>query len=187
MKAGSGLRFGSPGLAIVCTATLACTSTPPSQDPCELDVLRCRARTGFEIDPACTRAGELAVELGEGATDFQELTAEQQPEVHWGSQGGRHLFVALRLPDPDPAHGLFQAFIRLQDVVADAGADASWAERDLVFRLEDARPSSDGAVELTSIVLLLPDELHPGAARLVLDIRDSCDRRGQASHAFRWL
>jgi hypothetical protein len=184
VKSRSALRLGSSGLTI--TSLFACTSTPPSPDPCEIDVLRCRAATGFELDQACTTGGELAVELGEGATDFVELTGESQPEIHEGSQGGRHLFLALRLPNPDPAHGLFQAFIRLEELVGDAGTE-DLAERDLVFRLEDAKGNSGEAVELTSIVLVLPDDVRRGMARLVLDIRDSCDRRGQTSHAFRWL
>lgn len=201
MRRGSVSR--APQVLLGAALIAACTDAPPRTNPCDLDVLECRPATGFRLDAACSSDEPLAVRLGQGQSAFEPFEPSEAPVVHYGSQGGRHLFVALRLPSPDPEHELFQAYIQLGSPSGDGGLRGD-AERALVFEGDQAASQPKGpaasfvgldgapadsmneALELSGIILVLPERALLGAAELRLDIRDSCDRRGQAVHEFSW-
>jgi hypothetical protein len=106
-------------------------------------------------------------------------------DVSYGSQGGQHVFVALRVTEPDPDHDRYQAVFRLQ--VEDR--NGSWntqADRSVVFTGSDGVVGKGGSLELAGLVLQLPSETLEEPARLVLDLRDSCDNAVHVEHVFRW-
>jgi hypothetical protein len=158
-----------------------CSEAPSQQDPCELDSIACRTPSGFEIDTECMSTEPLEVAIGQGADAFEPVDV---PEVHYGSQGGRHLFAAIRVENPDLEHATFQAFIQLE---ASAEADsAPLTERAVVFSVDDATEQPGGGFDLVGLVLVLPEVELSGPGRLMLDARDTCDRRGRATAQFEW-
>jgi hypothetical protein len=159
-----------------------CSDPPASGAPCDLDALGCDTSRVFRLDADCSSEGELDVALGQGRAEFDDLEPAEAPELHYGSQGGQHLFVSLRVMNPDPEHDLYQVFLAFQ---RDEGEWADVTEREIVFSGRDAASPGDSGVELAGLVLQLPNNA-PGSFRLVLDVRDSCDRRGRAEHPFAW-
>jgi len=176
------VRLWNVAVATACCA--GCTSTPPGGDPCSRDAVDCRPPTGFQLDPECSSDEDLVVQLGQGSRSFEPLGAGDVPEVHYGNQGGRHLFVALRVDNPDPDHSHFDVFFQLQEG-GDAGSE-TLAARTVVFSESDAKTTPERALELSGLVLVLPEVPFEGDAALALDARDTCDRRGQAVDRFRW-
>ena len=70
--------------------------------PCEDDIAGCSDDTSmFMEDPTCTLTGELELELGEGEAEFSSLAAGQLPQLYTGIQGGQHVWMAVRVKNPD--------------------------------------------------------------------------------------
>jgi hypothetical protein len=86
----------TPGLAVVIAGTLLAGCPDGPQNPCLTDIAHCRDDVEeLPVDPQCTIAGPIEVELGWGE---QELHPFSEPvEVHYGLQGGSHIFHAVRI------------------------------------------------------------------------------------------
>lgn len=140
------------------------------------------------IDPDCTPEEPLVVALGQGEGAFEPFGPGEIPGIYYGSQGGQHLFGALRLENPDPDHSLFRCRFSYLAPGGDAGL-SEVAERVLVFQGGDAEPLEGGGLELASVLLRLPDdpsEVVGDTNRLELVVEDSCGRRGARIHEFTW-
>jgi hypothetical protein len=180
------VKAGWGALELLALMQGGCTSAPPGSDPCQLDTLSCRGgASAFELDDDCPDPAPLAVELGDGQEAFRSLAEQQSPELHYGTQGGQHVFLAIRVAEPDPRHDRYEATLSLE-VRGNDGQWAPQAERTLLFSAADAAVSPDGALELYGLVLQLPDAALQDPARLALDLRDSCDTRARVEHVFRW-
>jgi hypothetical protein len=157
----------------------------PGGDPCRLDALSCRNASAFELDDNCADPVALDVDLGQGQEAFRALSDQEPPQLYFGTQGGQHVFLAIRVVQPDPRHDRYEATLSLE-VEANDGQWDPQAERTLAFSSADADVSTEGALELYGLVLRLPDAALQDPARLALDLRDSCDTRARVEHVFRW-
>jgi len=87
-------------IAIVVVAALTMGfSCGPDDDPCEQDRFGCEDDdpNDFTYDDSCTLTGELQVEVRQGEGEFTSFAPNEVPELHSGSQGGQHIFAALRV------------------------------------------------------------------------------------------
>lgn len=87
--------------ALVLLSIPGMTCGPSDPDPCELDRLGCvdpETPEAFYLDscpPDVT--GALEVEVGTGEERFEPFAAGAGPVVHYGTQGGQHVFMAFRV------------------------------------------------------------------------------------------
>src|SRR5690606_29389592 len=90
--------------------------------PCEDDINGCDDNTSnFMEDPSCPLQGELELELGEGELEFSALAPGELPEIHSGLQGGQHVWMAVRVKNPDPDRK--QLKIRIKADYCDANCE----------------------------------------------------------------
>jgi len=73
----------------------------PGPDPCAIDPSACAPSVAWVVSacPDVDAAEALAVELGSGEQAFEPLAPDAPPEVHFGLQGGQHMFVSFRVED----------------------------------------------------------------------------------------
>ncbi len=155
-----------------------CVTTPEFSGPCDQDAFGCDDGGELVLDAHCSNDEPLMVEVGQGRDEFEPLEAEMAPEIDYGDQGGRHVFLAARVLNPDPDHGTFELGFRLAYSSPDSG-DALF-ERVLVVRGDrDVR-----IFEQTGMVLVIDPPYDSTSGLLELRVRDSCGRIADASHAF---
>ncbi|MBX7078315.1 MAG: hypothetical protein K1X88_03940 [Nannocystaceae bacterium] len=142
----------------------------------------------FQHDPACMLDAPLAIEIGDGTLGFGALDPGEGPMVHFGSQGGQHMFVGVRIA------GL--ALDRYDRVLVEAG----WYEREQCPTLGvpcSGEVSSDEVWVLGDVAPLHPvgaDTIEQDGMRLyleyggeiVLQVRaeDPCGQQGLAQIVF---
>ncbi len=161
--------------AVGCSVSWAgCSSS--SSDPCSFDALGCKAAGELEVDEGCTLDDELLVQVGSGRQAFEALDHGQPPEVHYGSQGGMHVFVAVRVDNPDPAHASFLFEISADHVV---GSSHDVYSREVL--VENAKVTEGEAFEQAGLVLVID---YFDAGELMLEVTDSCGRTGTARHSY---
>jgi len=157
--------------------------TPPTI--CKVDRYACRAAEAFELDPSCTLAGELEVRVGEGYDGFEGIG--DRLEVHHGSQGGQHIFAAVRVANP--ALERYEVLeVRFTVVRADMDCPdvgdpctRTLAERTLVMgQVDPLSADDDGAVEAYGVLLVLDQNPRTGDVYSAT-VRDPCGREGTAS------
>lgn len=70
----------------------------PGPDPCEQDRLGCEGDpTEFAQLEDCPVTDPLVVTIGDGERAFAPLTDGAGPEIHFGFQGGQHVFLGFRV------------------------------------------------------------------------------------------
>src|SRR5262245_44907839 len=96
-------RFLAP-LALTALAALSTGATcgpDPAPSPCELDRLGCEDPEPLDdfYLASCPSdvSGALEVEVGSGETSFAGFATGQGPLVHFGPQGGQHVFMGFRV------------------------------------------------------------------------------------------
>ena len=180
-------------------------------DPCELDVLACQANLyDFALDPDCDLEGELTIEVGEGELGYLELEPDQLPEVHYGSQGGQHVFMGMRVSNAaldryDKLLVRFGAYTECQIgeacynsqqgdfLCSESSADPdsgvcefTLGERTAVLgSAKTLRVVEDGVVEEYGLIVVLdswPVWAGQGVLRVV--VLDPCEQQGIAEHYF---
>jgi len=93
------LIFGVPLLMSLSGMTCG----PSDPDPCELDRLGCESPEDpdFYLASCPTDLTDpLEVEVGTGETSFSAFADGAGPVVHYGPQGGQHVFLGLRVTNP---------------------------------------------------------------------------------------
>jgi hypothetical protein len=166
----------------------------PGPSPCELDRLGC-------VDPepsgdfylaSCPSelGGALAVEVGTGEAGFEAFAPGAGPFVHFGPQGGQHVFMGFRVLnarlDVSPRLRLRFYLGQGEGCLPPASGTAlpacavTLGERELVlggtgFTL---RADAAGAVEEYGLVVFVavPDRSLPGL--VALSVEDQCRRSG---------
>ena len=179
-------------------------------DPCEFDVLACQANLyDFALDPNCDLSGELEIEVGQGEVVYAPFAEDQVPDVHFGTQGGQHLFVALRVLNAE-IERYDKLLVRFGAYRECAIGESCWSPVDGVFECTEAEADPDSGKcedtlgERTAVLgsakplrldgdvieehgLLLILEQWPvwggtGVIRVV--ILDPCEQQGIAEHTF---
>lgn len=169
------LVFASSGVEACCGDQ--CSN---GSDPCAQDAFDCREDDDLPIDANCTITEPLAVEVGQGRGRFESFTRDEAPEMHYGVQGGAHLFAAVRVENPDPDHLAFRFEFELHGPSYDAGSELR-LETSRSVVVSDAELDAAGRFEQTGLVLL-----SHGAERglLRVTVTDSCGRTAISEHAY---
>lgn len=146
-------------------------------DPCAMDPAGCGEGEEFQLDPSCTLDGELVVEVGEGTDGFDPLGPGQLPAVHYGTQGGTHMWVGVRVANH--ARDYPQLEITVQSLWANGACDpeCDWSvnnERVLVVDEPELEYTADGGAQVGGITLFGSEST--GAIRAT--VRDPCGRQG---------
>lgn len=152
--------------------------------PCEDDIVGCSNGTNFMEDPECTLTGELELELGEGESEFSPLAAGQLPELHHGLQGGQHIWVAVRVKNPDLERS--QLLIRIEAEYCQSNCEqpSSWTTdnlRELVADETTLTLTPEGWYEQPRMLVTLFDWVDAAHQRIELLVTDPCGRQGSVS------
>ncbi|MEZ4448969.1 MAG: hypothetical protein R3B09_05755 [Nannocystaceae bacterium] len=192
----SARRLSTALVAAALAIPAACRQSTPG--PCVIDPLGCGPPDVLTLDPSCELVGALQVTLGDGnIATFMPLTPELEPELQYGSQGGQHYQLGVRIDNPAPsAPGLEIHFIVRGAIECplEAGRCAEWstlAERRAVVTDEALlQTTSEGAVVTAGYVVVLEESPYWWAGevdtrvQVVAEVRDRCDRRGTAIFDF---
>ncbi len=167
----------------------ACVDGPP--DPCDADPYACEnTDDGWSREPRCELEGELEVVLGHGETRFEVLPEGALPTIVDGAQGGKHVYLSLRVENPaldryDTLLVDYKLTYRLQDGacaggVIDTGGDECdlpMGHRTLVLGKSHPLRVVDAAVEEFGLLVFI-EAAPEGVWDLTLTVEDPCGRSG---------
>ena len=156
--------------ALACCLS-GCPSTVPS--PCTVDPVGCKSGSTLVIQ--CQRAGALDVEIGTGESSFTAIDAAHGFLVHHGTQGGEHVFAAVRVTNP----ALDYPQLRIEFQVLDM-FDGEIGYRQLV--LGPPLQVVGTRVEQAGIVVF--GTLLETGKRIRVTVSDPCGRVGKAEIDF---
>lgn len=151
-------------------------------DACEKDPEPCTQATSWPLLSTCTDKSPLQVEVGTGETSFRRFAPGEQPTLETGTglQGPdiRHVWVGVRVDNPDPAGGKFR--VRFRATVPDpAGGPGATRVALLKMVLADSlKLGQDGALSRAGIRFFVPTS--PSA--LSVEVDDQCGRTASDSH-----
>jgi hypothetical protein len=152
--------------------------------PCQDDVNACGADGGeFIEDPTCELTGELELALGQGEDSYAPLAAGEMPEIFNGSQGGQHVWMGVRVMNPDLERPSLKINITLRDCEVDCENPANWPidnSRELVIDERTIDVTEQGWFEQASILVILGDWSLATHRRVEMLVTDPCGRQGFA-------
>jgi hypothetical protein len=155
-----------------------------SGPPCQDDVNGCGADGGeFVEDPTCELTGELELEIGEGEDSYTPLAAGEMPEIFNGFQGGQHVWMGVRLKNPDLERPSLKINVTLSDCETDCEDPANWLPdnvRELVVGSRTIEVTDEGWFEQASILVTLGDWSSATHRRVEMLVTDPCSRQGLA-------
>ena len=183
------------GLVVLSPLLAGMTCGPTDPSPCELDRVGCEApdETDFYLASCPPDVTDpLEVEIGSGEASFGAFAAGAGPFVHFGPQGGQHVFMAVRVKNArlDVSPKLKLEFYLGQGACAvDAvlpqtipSCSVNLGSRKLVLGGTGyaLHTNTEGAVEESGLVVFVevPDVTLPGIVAVVAE--DQCRRRGTA-------
>lgn len=137
---------------------------------------------GWQTVSGCALSDPLQVQVGQGQYSFAPLQPGAAFELHSGSGGqlvSNHIYAALRIANPDPAHRRFRVVFTL----ASPGFCASEpCEEYLTDRVaiigKTMQVEASGAVSKAGFQLLS----NGAPRRLQIAVEDECGRKGTAEH-----
>lgn len=174
----------------------------PGPNPCETDRLGCDdGPTDWSTKTCPDVSGALEVHLAHGDDGtFHEVGEGSVPEVHYGIQGGQHVFLGVRVPNArlDVYDRLRVTFWMGQgadcalpgEPTADVPATCptSLGRRQVVLGGDGSsalRTAADGAVEELAILMFLMMPPTPGVPAVVaVQVEDPCGRTAMAGYRF---
>lgn len=148
-----------------------CPSTPTS--PCDIDPVGCKSASNLTIQ--CHRDGALDVQIGTGETGFSAIDAAHPFVIHHGTQGGEHVFAAIRVTNPALDYPQLSVEFQVLDEF-----DSEIGYRRLV--LGPTLTVVNGAVEQAGIVVF--GTLLETGKRIHVTVTDPCGRMGTATIGF---
>jgi hypothetical protein len=145
-------------------------------DACSIDPAGCGQGDSFELDPSCTLEGELQVEIGEGTSGYEPLGPGELPQVHYGAQGGSHMWVGVRVANH--ARDYPKLEITVEGLWASGSCDpeCDWqvaSERTLVVGEDDLEYTDDGGAQVGGITVFGGE-----TEAIRAFVRDPCGREG---------
>jgi len=178
--------------------TFGCST---SEDPCDGARFGCSdSAAAFDLDKDCDLVGGLAVEIGQGESEYSGIAVGEFPQTFTGTQGGQHVFLGLRLTNAalDRYDKLLASF-RFHVVagcsssthgvpiaVTDLGEPGSClfqmaARRVVLGEPHPIQTDAVGAVEEFGVLLQIPHV--PDRIRVIdVEVTDPCGRTGGARH-----
>jgi hypothetical protein len=183
----AGMRPRSLALLLTLLPLGGCWLLVPSDDgddgpPCEDDISGCSDNTSnFMEDPACSLTGELEIELGQGELEFSPLAPGELPEIHYGLQGGQHVWMAVRVKNPDLERK--QLKIRIKADYCNSGCDepGNWVTdnlRELVADETTLQVTSQNWFEQTRMLVTIFGWVDASERRIEMLVTDPCGRQG---------
>ncbi|HRE89830.1 MAG TPA: hypothetical protein PK095_11900, partial [Myxococcota bacterium] len=172
-----------------------CGPTDPT--PCELDRLGCDPTEDpdFYLASCPTDVmGELEVEVGTGESSFEPFSEGGGPIVHYGPQGGQHVFLGARVKNArlDVSPKLkFTFYVGEGEGCAppqsgEDGEEPACARRlggrSIVFGAPgfEVRKNANGEVEEYGLVVFVDVPATVVAALVSVTVEDPCRRKGAA-------
>jgi len=153
--------------------------------PCDDDVLGCDDDISkFLEDPSCLLQGPLELQLGEGEHEFSPLEPDELPELHFGFQGGQHVWMAVQVKNPDLERRQLKIRTKLDYCNDDCDVLANWATdivRELVVDDATIRITPEGWMEQTRILVTVFDWVGAKHQRVEMLVTDPCGRQGFAT------
>jgi len=170
-------------LALALAVSLGgCTAAEDPGPPCEDDINGCSASTTTLVpDPECTLTGELELQLGEGQLEFMPLGEGQLPALETGIQGGQHVWMAVRVLNPDLERMQLAIVIDASYCEADCERDESWVidnHRELLADETTLTVTEAGAYEQIRMLVTLFDWIDADRKRIEVWVTDPCGRQG---------
>jgi hypothetical protein len=152
--------------------------------PCEDDVNGCANDSGtFVEDPTCELTGALELELGEGQDVYSPLATGEMPEVYDGFQGGQHIWLGVRVKNPDLQHSSLRIDIALSVCEMQCGDPQNWSldnERTLVVGSRTITLTENGWFEEEGVLVTLGIWGVATHRRVEMVVTDPCGREGLA-------
>jgi hypothetical protein len=172
-----------PLLALV--GVLAGCPDGPDGDgpPCDDDVNGCADDGMLVEDPVCELTGVLELELGEGQEVYSPLADGQMPEVFNGFQGGQHIWLGVRVKNPDLERASLRIDIELSDCETDCGDPQNWSldnDRTLVVGSRTITVTEAGWFEEEGMLVTLENWGVATHRRVEMVVTDPCGRQGLA-------
>jgi hypothetical protein len=169
--------------AAIAALTPGCMIDTWQFDECVRDPEICSTGyEGWQTISGCALSDPLKIQVGQGQYSFQSLEAGAAFDLHSGSGGqivSNHIYAALRIANPDPAHRRFRVVFTL----VSPGFCASEACEDyLTDRV--AIIGKTMVVEASGAVSKAGFQLMSNGAprRLTIAVEDECGRKGSAEH-----
>ena len=138
----------------------------------------------FMEDPSCPLTGDLELELGEGELEFSSLAADELPELFTGFQGGQHVWMAVRVKNPDLERQQLKIRIKADYCNENCGMVGNWVTdnlRELVADETTLTVTSDGWYEQTRMRVTVFEWAFASERRVELLVSDPCGRQGVVS------
>jgi hypothetical protein len=151
--------------------------------PCENDVNGCGDDGTLVEDPTCELTGALELELGQGQDVYSPLATGELPEVHDGFQGGQHVWLGVRVKNPDFEHASLGIDITLSDCEMQCGNPQNWSvdnSRTLVVGSRTITVTDEGWFEEEGMLVTLGDWGSATHRRVEMFVTDPCGRQGVA-------
>lgn len=177
-------KSAKPVLPLI-VALVACPGLdgpdPVSGPPCEDDVNGCGDGSTFVEDPTCELMGELELELGQGQNLYSSLGPGEMPEIYSGPQGGRHVWLGVRVKNPDLERPSLEINITLSG--CESGCDdpeAWWLDnsRELVIGSQTITSTEEGWFEEEGMLVTLAIWDLAAHRRVEMVVTDPCGRQG---------
>jgi hypothetical protein len=152
--------------------------------PCEDDINGCANDSGPLVeDPTCESTGALELELGEGQDVYSPLETGAMPQVYDGFQGGQHIWLGVRVKNPDLKHSSLRIDISLSDCDTQCGDPQNWSldnERTLVVGSRTITLTEEGWFEEEGLLVTLGNWSVATHRRVEMVVTDPCGRQGLA-------
>jgi hypothetical protein len=169
----------SPALAL----TLLLGGCPGQLDPCADDVNGCADDGALLEDPMCESTEVLEIEIGQGQDVYSPLAVGEMPEVFDGFQGGQHIWLGVRVKNPDLEHASLRIDIALSDCETKCGDPQNWSidnERTLVVGSRTMTVTEEGWFEEEGMLITLENWGVAAYRRVEMVVTDPCGRQGLA-------
>ncbi len=170
-------------LAFACCAVIAgCMYDLNTFEACERDPESCTgAGSPLPMLPGCTATEPLQVEIGTGEFGFESLAPGQALVLHEGtpvqSSDLFHVFVGLRIANPDPVGGKFRVLFRVfePDPAKPGSVRASVAPLTLRDSLDG---TASGALERAGVRVFV----FAAPTAVTVEVDDQCGRHAEDRH-----
>jgi hypothetical protein len=135
----------------------------------------------------CQRHDPLTLTLGQGDTQFTALAPGEEPQLHYGPQGGTHLLLAVRVENATVNNPTLDiqatAYIRPDGCGGDGGTSCtSWltigSRRLLAVTPDSYQEMADGAMDVPGILLVVNGWTPRKERKIDINAIDPCMRSG---------
>lgn len=170
-------------IAALAVLTPGCMIDTWQFDECVRDPEICSTGyEGWQTVSGCALSDPLKIQVGQGQFAFQSLEPGQAFDLHSGSGGqivSNHIYAALRIANPDPAHRRFRVVFTLTSpgFCASGGCEDYLTDRVAIIG-KTMVAEAGGAVAKAGFQLM-----SNGAPKsLIIAVEDECGRKGSAQH-----